>query len=114
MRDPALVKLLPGAAEALKDLTAAGWILIVISNQSGVGRGLITPTEMEAVQSRFLDVMNEAGVKITASYFCTHRPDENCHCRKPSTFHLEEAAREFDIDLSQSWMIGDRRSDIVC
>jgi histidinol-phosphate phosphatase family protein len=114
MRDPALVELLPGAAKTLKAKQAGGWVLIVISNQSGVGRGLITTGEMEAVQSRFLEVTRNAGVKITASYFCPHRPDESCHCRKPSTFHLEQAAREHDLDLSESWMIGDRRSDILC
>ncbi len=114
MHDPALVELLPGAAEALRELAREGWLLIVVSNQSGVGRGLITPAEMDAVQSRFLETMRKAHVKITASYFCPHRPDENCHCRKPSALHLHEAAREYGLDLSKSWMIGDRRSDIQC
>jgi D-glycero-D-manno-heptose 1,7-bisphosphate phosphatase len=114
MHDPALVQLLPGAAETLRELERGGWVLIVVSNQSGVGRGLISPAEMEAVQKRFLQVMRQAGVSITASYFCVHRPDENCHCRKPSVFHVQKAAREFDLDLRASWMIGDRRSDILC
>jgi len=114
MRDPALVGLLPGAADALRASQAEGWALIVIGNQSGVGRGLITPVEMDAVQARFLEVMREAGVEITASYFCPHRPDENCSCRKPSVFHVEQAAREHELDLPGSWMIGDRRSDILC
>jgi histidinol-phosphate phosphatase family protein len=114
MRDPALVELLPGAADVLWELARAGWILVVVSNQSGVGRGLIALAEMEAVQTRFLDVMRDAGVEIAATYFCVHRPDENCHCRKPSTFQVEQAAREHGLDLSKSWMIGDRRSDIQC
>jgi len=114
MRDPALVQVLPGAADLLRELAREGWALIVVSNQSGVGRGLITPAEMDAVQTRFLDVMREAGVEITASYFCLHRPDETCRCRKPSTFQVEQAAREHELDLSKSWMIGDRRSDIQC
>ena len=114
MRDPALVELLPGAADALRSLEAEGWALVVISNQSGVGRGLITPAEMDAVQARFLEVMRGAGVRITASYFCMHRPDENCRCRKPSLFHVEQAAREYGLDLPESWMIGDRHSDILC
>lgn len=114
MRDPALVQLLPGAAEELRGIVREGWVLVVVSNQSGVGRGLITPEEMQAVQVRFLEVLRNAGVEITASYFCPHRPDENCACRKPSPVPLRAAALEHDIDLAQSWMIGDRRSDILC
>jgi D-glycero-D-manno-heptose 1,7-bisphosphate phosphatase len=114
LHDPALVQLLPGAAEVLRAVEAEGWALIVVSNQSGVGRGLISPAEMEAVQARFLEVMSGAGVKITASYFCPHRPDEDCHCRKPSPFQVELAAREYGLDLTKSWMIGDRKSDILC
>ncbi len=113
MHDPALVQLLPGAAEALREVQSRGWPLIVISNQSGVGRGLIKPAEMEAVHNRFLELLQEEGVSITASYFCVHRPDENCHCRKPSPLHLQTAAEEYGIDLKGSWMIGDRRSDIL-
>ncbi len=114
MRDPALVQLLPGAAEALRELADSGWTLVIVSNQSGVGRGLIAPAEMDAVQLRFLEALRGAGVEIAASYFCVHRPEENCHCRKPSVFHVEQASREFGLDLRSSWMIGDRRSDILC
>lgn len=114
MRDPADVALFPGAAETLRALEGAGWILIVVSNQSGVGRGMISPAEMATVQSRFEDLMRSAGVNITASYLCAHHPDENCGCRKPGAFHLEQAARQHGIDLRQSWMVGDRESDILC
>lgn len=114
MRDPAQVELLPGATEALRALSADGWLLVVISNQSGVGRGLIGVAEMDAVQDRFLTVMRDAQVPIAGSYLCMHHPDEACACRKPSTLFLEEAARAYDLDLAQSWMIGDRESDILC
>jgi histidinol-phosphate phosphatase family protein len=114
MRDPADVALLPGAAETLRTLEAAGWTLIVVSNQSGVGRGYIAPAEMDAVQARFLELMRAAGVHITAAYLCAHHPDEACGCRKPGTLHLEEAARQYGVDLSASWMVGDRQSDIQC
>ena len=113
MRDPDLVNLLPGAAEELRSLFRDGWVLIVVSNQSGVGRGLISPEAQEAVQARFLDALREAGVVIEGSYFCPHRPDENCMCRKPSPLLLERASREHGIDLRRSWMIGDRRADIL-
>jgi histidinol-phosphate phosphatase family protein len=114
MRDPDDVVLMPGAADALRALEAAGWLLIVVSNQSGVGRGLIAPAEMEAVQARFLELMRAAEVSITASYLCVHHPEEDCGCRKPGVLHLEQAAREHGIDLRESWMVGDRESDILC
>ena len=114
MHDPDLVQLLPGAAEALREFGSEGWALVVVSNQSGVGRGLITPAEMDAVHARFLDMMQREQAPINASYLCVHAPDETCHCRKPSAFHLEQAAREHGLDLSKSWMIGDRGSDILC
>ena len=75
---------------------------------------MITPPEMAAVQTRFLEVTRAAGINILASYFCIHAPDDECHCRKPSAFHVVMAAREYGLDLSQSWMMGDRRSDIIC
>ena len=114
LSDPAGVRLLPGAAEALAALASEGWKLIMVSNQSGVGRGLITPQQMEAVQKRFLELMESKGVPIEGSYVCTHTPDDRCECRKPSPFLLRQAAAEHGVDLSASWMIGDREGDILC
>lgn len=114
LRDPDKVRLLPGAAEALAELQASGWKLIVVSNQSGVGRGLISAEEMDAVQQRFVEVMREGGVEFTAFYVCIHAPDEGCECRKPSAYFLHLAAKEHGIELSQSWMVGDREADILC
>lgn len=112
-KDAALVRLIPGAAAALAALAAEGWKLIVVSNQSGVGRGLITPEQMEAVQRRFLDLMALHGIPITGSYFCTHAPDDHCDCRKPAPLLLQRAAQEHAIDLAASYMIGDREGDIL-
>ena len=114
MRDPAVVELLPGAADVLRELQSDGWALVVISNQSGVGRGLMTVGEMEAVHERFLELLRAADVEITASYFCPHRPDEHCQCRKPSPFQVQSAASEHSLELAKSWMMGDRKSDIEC
>jgi histidinol-phosphate phosphatase family protein len=113
-RDPALVGLLPGAADALGRLAREGWKLIVIGNQSGVGRGLITPEEMRAVEARFEAIMRASGAPIDAAYFCLHAPDEGCPCRKPSPLLVQQAAREHAIDLAESFMIGDREADIQC
>lgn len=114
MHDPALVQFLPGAAAALSVLVREGWVLIVVSNQSGVGRGLITGAEADSVQTRFIEVMHTAGAPVTATYICPHRPDESCLCRKPSPFHVKQAALKHGLDLENSWMIGDRQSDILC
>lgn len=114
LADPALVRPLPGAVDALAALASEGWKLIVVSNQSGVGRGLIAPDQMEAVQRRFLDLMQSNGVPIADSYLCTHTPEDRCQCRKPSPFFLQRAAAEHGLDLSASYMIGDREGDILC
>jgi D-glycero-D-manno-heptose 1,7-bisphosphate phosphatase len=114
LKDPNAIEILPGAVDALRKLAREGWKLIIVSNQSGVGRGLMTAAEMNAVQAKFLRMMRKHGVEITASYFCTHTPDDHCECRKPSTLSVERAVREHAISAQQSWMIGDREDDILC
>jgi D-glycero-D-manno-heptose 1,7-bisphosphate phosphatase len=114
LTDPALVRVLPGAARALSALASEGWKLIVVTNQSGVGRGLIAPHQMEAVQRRFLDLMQSQGIPIAGSYVCPHSPEDDCQCRKPSPLLLRRAAAEHGLDLSASYMIGDREGDILC
>jgi len=113
IRNPDLVEPLEGARDALRRLSTEGWLVIVVSNQSGVGRGMMSADEMAAVQKRFAETMREFGAPIQASYFCIHAPEENCECRKPSPSMLFRAAEENDIDLRRSWMIGDRESDIL-
>lgn len=113
LKDPALVLFLPGAADALAALASEGWKIVIVSNQSGVGRGLITLDQMEAVQRRFLKLMRSCGIPIAGSYVCTHTPGDHCQCRKPSPYFLGLAAAEFSLDLSASWMIGDREGDIL-
>src|SRR5579864_7753836 len=88
IKDPNQIQPLPGAVESLRNLAREGWKLIVISNQSGVGRGILTIDEMNAVQTKFLRLMRSNGVEIAASYICTHAPEENCECRKPGTLWI--------------------------
>jgi rfaE bifunctional protein kinase chain/domain len=114
MKSPDEIQFLPNAPRALARLAAEGWKLIIISNQSGIGRNLITPEEADEVQSAFVKRMEAADAPVTASYICAHTPDEHCECRKPLTFSVERAAREHSISLADSWMIGDRESDILC
>jgi D-glycero-D-manno-heptose 1,7-bisphosphate phosphatase len=111
-RDPALVELLPGAANGLTILRERGLLLVVVSNQSGLARGLVTPAEAKAVHRRFLTCLAEQGLVLDGVYYCPHGPDEDCSCRKPAPGLILQAAAELKIDLSRSFMTGDKRSDV--
>jgi histidinol-phosphate phosphatase family protein len=113
VRDPADVTLLPGAAEALAAARELGFDLVVVSNQSGVARGIITLPQLEAVQRRFEELLAEAGVTLDETRFCLHGPDDGCACRKPEPGLLRSAAAARGIDLKRSVMIGDRESDVL-
>jgi histidinol-phosphate phosphatase family protein len=110
-RDPALVELVPGAAEALRELQRDR-ALVVISNQSGIARGKITPAEAAAVHARFVEVFANEGVTFAGFYYCPHGPDDGCPCRKPAPGLIEDAARELGLDVAASVMIGDKPSDL--
>lgn len=110
-RDPALVQPIAGAAEALRVLQR-DHALVVISNQSGIARGRITPAEAAAVHDRFIAMFASAGVTFAGCYYCPHGPDERCRCRKPAPGLIDDAARELGLDLGGSIMIGDKASDL--
>lgn len=110
---PGDVALLPDVAEALRRLEAGGWLRIVVTNQSGIGRGLFTSSEYGRVEQRVADLLQAGGASLTASYHCPHRPDDGCDCRKPGTALHRRAAKEHDIDLAASWWIGDRLADLL-
>jgi len=110
--DPALVKLFPGVPQALAKLKAAGFLTIVVTNQSGIGRGYFTEADYRAVQNELLRQIG--GGSIDASYFCADVPGDPSRRRKPETGMVLEAAADFDIDLSGSFFIGDKIADIEC
>lgn len=110
--DPSQVRVFAGADEALRSLKTAGFLNIVVSNQSGIGRGYFTEAQYRAVQREFIRQIG-AGL-IDASYFCPDAPDAASTRRKPEPGMLLEAARDFDIDLSRSVLIGDKSSDVEC
>lgn len=114
LRDPAGIEPLPGALDALRLLRAQEWKLFLISNQSGVGRKLMTIEEMDSVQRHFVALMQGSGIDFEACYLCTHAPEDACECRKPATHFIARASAEHSVDPALSWMIGDRESDIVC
>lgn len=117
--DPEKVKLYPDTGKALSLLkNDLNLNLIVISNQSGIGRGLITKEDVESVNRKINELLEPFSVEIDAFYCCPFHPDfntlEECSCRKPSPEMVFKAAEDFDVDLQCSYLIGDAVSDIEC
>ncbi len=117
--DPDKVKLFPYTGEALSILkNKLNLKLIVVSNQSGIARGLITKENVEAVNRKINDLLKINNVAIDAFYYCPYHPDfstkEECSCRKPSTAMVMKATKDHSIELKKSYMIGDAVSDIEC
>lgn len=111
---PDTVRLIPGAAAAIARVNAAGVPVIVVSNQSGIGRGLFTVDEYEQVRARIDELLAAEGARVLATYYCPHSPDAEppCECRKPGAALYRAAAAEHGIDLARSWYVGDRLRDI--
>ena len=107
------LRLIEGTAQALKLLKSEGYLLIVISNQSGIGRGYFTSEDVDRVNSYMNELLERQGVRLDAFYYCPHLEKDNCLCRKPKTGLYLKAARDFDIDFGQSYMVGDKESDIL-
>lgn len=114
LADPAGVELIPGAAEAMARLTAAGLAVVVITNQSGIARGLITWDQYHAVARELDRQLAARHAAVEASYACPHYPPISgpCECRKPSLGSYRLAAARFDLDLARSLYVGDRPSDV--
>ncbi|MBX3117992.1 MAG: HAD-IIIA family hydrolase [Fimbriimonadaceae bacterium] len=100
------------AFEACRLLTQAGFPQIIITNQSLVGRGMMDFKEIERLNNVIVDRFNQAGANIIHAYICPHAPDDGCDCRKPSPGNLYQAAKQYDLDLPQSFMIGDAVTDL--
>jgi D-glycero-D-manno-heptose 1,7-bisphosphate phosphatase len=103
---------IPGSLEAIARLNQAGYRVAIASNQSGIGRGLITKTEAAAVHQRFVELFDRAGVRFAGSYYCPHAPTDECRCRKPSPQLILDAVHELGLDVGASVMIGDKASDL--
>lgn len=110
--NPDDVKLIDGAAEAIARVNAALVPVVVITNQSGIGRGYYSEQDYHRVEKRTEELLAERGAKIDATYFCPHNPDDGCECRKPGSLLFERAASDLRIDLSAALFVGDRLRDI--
>ena len=112
LSDPSEVELVPGLVDALKKARDAGYLLIGVSNQSGIGRGKFTISDLDKVMDRFYKLMAEGEVSLDAFYYCPHAPEQNCDCRKPEPGLLREATEHFNWNADKSWVIGDKLSDV--
>ncbi len=106
------VLVIPGAVAALRQLQEAGFKLFIITNQSGVGRGYFSREAVESIHGHLDEHFGRGGVRFDRYYVCPHHPEDNCDCRKPKPKFLLDAAREYGLDLSRCFMVGDRASDI--
>jgi len=113
LADPDDVELVPGSAEAMVRAKEAGFLLIGVSNQSGIGRGKFGADELAAVMTRLDELLEKEGTGFDAFHFCPHAPDDGCLCRKPAPGMLQDAATIFSWDPDRSWMVGDKAADVV-
>ena len=115
LRDREQVRILPGAANAIKRLNASGLLAIVVTNQSGIARGLLSRNDYQLTERRVDELLAKAGARLDAHYFCPHLPELTgpCDCRKPGALLYRQAAEQFHIDLGRSWWVGDRMRDVL-
>ena len=112
LSDPDGVELQPGVAAGLRRLRAAGYALVVLTNQSGLARGYFMPARLEEIHARLRALLAAEGIILDGIYVCPHGPDDACDCRKPLPGLAYRAATELGLDLSRSVMIGDKVTDV--
>jgi histidinol-phosphate phosphatase family protein len=106
------VRLLPGAGAGLARLKREGFILVLVSNQSGIGRGLISTEAARQVHERLLALLEECGVRLDGAFYCPHAPEAGCGCRKPAPGMLCAAAEKLRLRLDRCFLVGDKESDL--
>lgn len=112
LRDPAGFRLLPGAAEAIRRFNAAGWAVIVVTNQSGIGRGYFTEADVTAIHRKMADELAAHGGRVDAVYVCPHRPEDACACRKPKPALYRQALADLGLSGAPCVVVGDKLTDL--
>ena len=111
--EPDRLRLLPGAGEGLRTLSAAGFECIVVTNQAAVGRGVLSLEAVDRVQARLRELVRREGVELAALYQCPHRPEDGCACRKPGDGLWRQAQADLGVRLADAWTIGDSSRDVL-
>jgi D-glycero-D-manno-heptose 1,7-bisphosphate phosphatase len=114
IKSPEELVMIPGAAAAVAALRQAGWVVMVVSNQSGLARGLFSREALEAITAKLRAELEAAGGGADAICYCPHAPNAGCECRKPAPGMVLQAAREHGLDLARSYLVGDKECDIAC
>lgn len=112
LADPDRLEILRGVSEAIRVARAHGYRVVCVTNQSGIGRGFYTREDVDRVHARLNERLGRAGARIDAFYYCPHRPEDGCPCRKPETELFTRAQKELDLDWGRSAIIGDRWLDM--
>lgn len=112
LSDPRQLELIPGAAQGLRRLRKLGLGLLMVTNQSGVGRGYFDKAQVDLIHQRLVEVLAAEGVSLDGIYYCPHTPEDNCLCRKPRPQLVELAAAEHGFDPRLSFVVGDKRCDV--
>jgi histidinol-phosphate phosphatase family protein len=112
LADPEQVELLPGAADRIRAINEAGWLVIVVTNQACIGRGDVAVSQVEAVHKRMIQLLKDEGTGIHHIVLCPHTPEQACFCRKPEPGMLYAVATLFQLDLRECLMIGDALTDM--
>lgn len=113
LSDPDGVEFCPGATKGLSEFIKASFHIVVVTNQSGIGRGYFTLEQMHDVHQRISDLLHTEGIVIAGFLYCPHRPEDACRCRKPSVGLIEDYQKRHAVELGKSWVIGDRWCDIA-
>jgi D-glycero-D-manno-heptose 1,7-bisphosphate phosphatase len=106
------VRLIPGALDALAHLAALPFRIVLITNQSPIGRGILSTEQVEAINRRLVAEIETHGGRVDGVYYCPHHPDDGCACRKPQPGLLHAAAQDLGLDLAHSYLVGDAASDV--
>jgi D-glycero-D-manno-heptose 1,7-bisphosphate phosphatase len=112
LNHPSRLRLFPWSVDAIRVIHEEGYLAVLATNQSGVGRGIIAEEALEAVHRELFRILEDAGAPLDGVYVCPHRPQDGCDCRKPKPGLLRRAESELGVDLARSWVVGDSLSDL--
>ena len=113
LADPDAFELLPGAAETIAEWNARGWAVVVVTNQSGIARGYLTLETLDAIHARMREALAACNAHVDGIYVCAHLPEDECPCRKPRVELFTRAAADLDIDIRESYFVGDKWTDVM-